>query len=52
MPADSRISRAPELYLALAASERATVEGLLCDDFAFSRDQIGGAEVCFGWNPE
>jgi ketosteroid isomerase-like protein len=36
MSVDRRTSRARELYLAFAAGERATVEGLLTDDFAFS----------------
>jgi hypothetical protein len=36
MSADLRISRARELYLAFAAGERATVEDLLSEDFAFS----------------
>jgi ketosteroid isomerase-like protein len=36
MPADANSSRAREMYEAFAAGDRATVEGLLSDDFAFS----------------
>ena len=36
MSADSRTSLARELYLAFAAGDRATVEDLLTEDFAFS----------------
>jgi ketosteroid isomerase-like protein len=53
MSADPRTSRARELYLAFAAADRATVEGLLTDDFAFSSpvdpalDRIGYFERCW-----
>jgi hypothetical protein len=53
MSADTRTSRARELYLAFAAGERATVEGLLSDDFAFSSpvdpalDRAGYFEQCW-----
>lgn len=52
MSVDSRISRARELYLAFAAGERATVEGLLSEDFEFSSpvdpslDRAGYFERC------
>src|SRR5690242_6013436 len=36
MPVAPRASRARELYLAFAAGDRATAEGLLTDDFEFS----------------
>jgi hypothetical protein len=53
MSADARITRARELYLAFAGGERATVEGLLSEDFAFSSppdpalDRAGYFERCW-----
>ena len=53
MPADANSSRAREMYEAFAAGDRATVEGLLSDDFAFSSpvdprlDRAGYFERCW-----
>ncbi|MGN6866851.1 MAG: nuclear transport factor 2 family protein [Solirubrobacteraceae bacterium] len=53
MSVEPRTSRARELYLAFAAGDRAAVEGLLTDDFAFSSpvdpalDRAGYFERCW-----
>jgi ketosteroid isomerase-like protein len=53
MSADAMSSRARELYLAFAAGERAAVERLLSEDFAFSSpvdprlDRAGYFERCW-----
>ncbi|HET6864655.1 MAG TPA: nuclear transport factor 2 family protein [Solirubrobacteraceae bacterium] len=53
MSVDPRTSRARKLYLAFAAGDRAAVEGLLTDDFAFSSppdpalDRAGYFERCW-----
>ena len=53
MSDDNRLRRARELYLAFAAGDRATVERLLSDDFAFSSpvdvglDRAGYFERCW-----
>jgi ketosteroid isomerase-like protein len=53
MSADSRTSRARELYLAFAAGDRTAVEALLSEDFAFSSpvdpqlDRAGYFERCW-----